>query len=138
LFLPLIKENYVLCIPDSNPLAQKDCIEIGDLSGEAFIHCPPCEAHQQSLSILNSSGEKWNTIANCQSKTEVLTLLMAGLGITFLPEYLVSGKEGFQIKAYSGPKQFREIGLSYAQKSLKNPKVAELIDYLSKHDLKFN
>ncbi len=137
LFLPLGKENYVLCVPDNNPLAKKDVIDINDLSGEPFIHCPPCEAHQQSLAILNNSGEKWNTVANCQSKNEVLTLLISGLGISFLPEFFVRGWKGFQVKECTGPKNFREIGLSYAQKSLKNPKVSELIDYLSNEEIRF-
>ena len=137
LFLPIGKENYVLCIPDDHYLANKDSIDINDLSGEPFIHCPPCEAHQQSLAILNNSGDKWNTIANCQTKTEVLTLLMSGLGITFLPEYFASGWSGFKVKAYTGPKNLREIGLSYARKSLNNSKVAELIDHFSKKETNF-
>ncbi|MCL3780915.1 LysR family transcriptional regulator [Prolixibacteraceae bacterium JC049] len=137
LFLPLQKENYVLCIPNNNPLIEKEVVNIEDLSGEPFIHCPPCEAHQQSLAILNNSGEKWNTVANCQSKNEVLTLLMAGLGITFLPEYFVKDWKGFQIKPHNGPQNFREIGLSYAQKSLKNDKIAQLIEYLSNNQLSF-
>ncbi|MCT4630093.1 LysR family transcriptional regulator [Winogradskyella sp.] len=135
LFLPLIKEDYVLCIPEHHPLSQKECIEISDLSGEPFIHCPPCEAHQQSLSILNNSGETWNTVANCQNKNEVLTLLMSGLGISFLPEFFVSGWAGFKIKPYNGPKYFREIGISYAQKSFKNPNIEILIHHFSNHTL---
>lgn len=138
LFLPLIKENYVLCIPNHNPLVKKEVIDINDLSDQPFIHCPPCEAHQQSLAILNNWGKKWNTVANCQNKNEVLTLLMSGLGITFLPEYFVKNWSGFEIKNYNGPKNFREIGLSYAQTSLKNPKVALLIDYFSKNGIAFN
>lgn len=137
LFLPLMKESYVLCVPNNNPLVEKDIIEIMDLSGEPFIHCPPCEAHQQSLAILNNSGEKWNTVANCQSKNEVLTLLMSGLGITFLPEYFVDSWKGFKVKDYNGPKNFREIGLSYARKNLKNSKVSELIEYLSNNEIDF-
>ncbi|MFK7000429.1 LysR family transcriptional regulator [Flavobacterium oreochromis] len=131
LFLPLLKENYVLCVPNNNPLVVKDFIEIKDLKDQPFIHCPPCEAHQQSLAILNNSGEKWNTIANCENKNEVLTLLMSGLGITFLPEIFVRNWTGFKIKKYNGPKNFREIGLSYPHGSLKNPQVSMLIEYLS-------
>jgi DNA-binding transcriptional LysR family regulator len=137
LFLPLGKESYVLCVPNNNPLINKDVIDINDLNGQPFIHCPPCEAHQQSLAILNNSGEKWNTVANCQSKNEVLTLMMSGLGITFLPENFVEGWDGFQVKAYNGPKNFREIGLSYARKSLKNAKIEQLIDHLSKDEIQF-
>ncbi|MCG8410377.1 MAG: LysR family transcriptional regulator [Bacteroidales bacterium] len=128
LFLPIWKENYVLCVPNNNPLAKKDEIDIDDLSNEPFIHCPPCEAHQQSLSILNNSGKKWNTVANCSSKTEVLSLLMAGLGITFLPEYFVKTWDGFKIKKFSGPKSYREIGLSYHKESLQNPAVKKIIE----------
>ncbi|TKG92821.1 LysR family transcriptional regulator [Puteibacter caeruleilacunae] len=134
LFLPLWKEDYVLCVPDNHPLVDKEVIEIKDLVGEPFIQCPPCEAHQQSLAILNSSGEKWNTVANCATKTEVLTLLIAGLGISFLPEYLAKGWDGFQIKQHNGPRNYREIGLSYAKKSLKNSAVTDIIDYLSNEE----
>ncbi|MBQ4915317.1 LysR family transcriptional regulator [Maribacter sp. MMG018] len=133
LFLPILKENYVLCVPENNPLSKKDSIKIKDLNGEPFIHCPPCEAHQQSLSILNNSGLKWNAVANCQSKNEVLTLLISGLGITFLPEFFVSDWTGFKVKKHDGPVNFREIGLSYAPKSLENSKISELIDYFSKN-----
>lgn len=136
LFLPLLKENYVLCLPDNNPLAEKEVIEIDDLKGQPFIHCPPCEAHQQSLAILNNTGNKWNTIASCQTKNEVLTLLMSGLGITFLPEYFVRGAAGFKIKNYNGPKNFREIGLSYAREHLENVNISALITYFSNNEIR--
>ncbi|WP_075601666.1 LysR family transcriptional regulator [Saccharicrinis aurantiacus] len=131
-FLPLWKENYVLCIPENHPLAEKDIIDLIDLKNQPFIHCPPCEAHQQSLSILNTTGDKWNTVANCATKTDVLTMLMAGLGISFLPEYLIEGAKGFVVKPYNGPKYYREIGLSYAKDSLNNPAVKQIIEHYSK------
>ncbi|PWA10497.1 LysR family transcriptional regulator [Flavobacterium laiguense] len=132
LFLSLWHEDYVLCIPDHHPLLEKEIIELSDLAKEDFIHCPPCEAHQQSFSILNNSGSKWNTVANCTTKTEVLTLLMAGLGITFLPEFFAKPWKGFQIKPYNGPKYYREIGFSYPKESLNNPAIAQLIALFSK------
>jgi len=134
IFLSLGKEEYVLCIPDGHPLSKKQVIEVEELGEEPFIHCPPCEAHQQTLAILNNNGKKWNTVANCQNKNEVLTLLISGLGITFLPEYFAKGWDGFQIKPYTGPKNFREIGVSYGQKSMKDPNISKLITALSKLD----
>lgn len=137
LFLPLGKEDYVLCIPNNNHLISHDEISLSDLSGEPFIHCPPCEAHQQCLSILNSSNAKWNTVANSSTKTEVLSLLMAGLGISFLPEQFARGWDGFQIKPFNGPKYYREIGLSYSKSNLKNKALSNLIELLSKDELNF-
>ncbi|MCG8474385.1 MAG: LysR family transcriptional regulator [Cytophagales bacterium] len=131
LFLPVWKDEYVLCVPDGNQLQDRERISFQDLKEQPFIHCPPCEAHQQTLSMLNDAGAKWNTAANCSTKTEVLSLLMAGLGITFLPESLVKHKQGFQIKAYDGPKNYREIGLSYARESLRNEAVKRLVQIFS-------
>lgn len=131
LFLPLWKEKYVLCVPDAHSLAKQEMIRIKDLAGEPFIHCPPCEAHQQSLSILNQSGEKWNTVANCETKTEVLSMLIAGLGITFLPEQLVKPWKGFKVKKHDGPVSYREIGLSYSKEALENPVVKQIVSLFS-------
>ncbi|AZQ65449.1 LysR family transcriptional regulator [Flammeovirga pectinis] len=131
IFLPLFREEYVLCVPNSHKLAAKDSIDNNDLIDVAFIHCPPCEAHQQCLSILNSSGAKWNTVANCSTKNEVLTLLIAGLGVTFLPKEFASGWEEFQIKKFNGPRFYREVGFSYAKESLKNPAIHQLIELFS-------
>ncbi|OSY88308.1 hypothetical protein WH52_05955 [Tenacibaculum holothuriorum] len=138
LFLPLWKEDYVLCIPNDNPLINKEIIELSDLEKETFIHCPPCEAHKQCLSILNNETNKMLTIANCSTKTETLTMLMAGLGVTFLPEAFVDGWYGFEIKKYNGPRYFREVGLAYPRKSLRNPAIAQIIEYFSKNELKTN
>ncbi|UTW62151.1 LysR family transcriptional regulator [bacterium SCSIO 12741] len=138
LFLPLWKENYVLCIPDGHHLLNKATIDLKDLEREAFIHCPPCEAHQQCLSILNHESNKMRTVANCSTKTETLTLLMAGLGVTFLPENFVDGWPGFEVKPFNGPQYFREVGLSYPRKSLGNLAIAKLIEHFSKNALKLN
>lgn len=137
LFLPLWKEDYVLCIPDGHHLLNKEIIDLKtDLKNVDFIHCPPCEAHKQCLSILNAENMSVSTVANCSTKTETLTLLMAGVGVTFLPKDFIDGWYGFETRPYIGPKYYREVGLSYARKSLNNPAVANIIDHFSKHGLK--
>ncbi|WP_237275438.1 LysR family transcriptional regulator [Tenacibaculum ovolyticum] len=138
LFLPLWKEDYVLCIPNGHHLLNKEIVTLKDLEKETFIHCPPCEAHQQCLSILNNETNKMITVANCSSKTETLTMLMAGLGVTFLPKAFVDGWYGFEVKKFKGPKYFREVGLSYPRKSLRNPAILKIIEYFSKNELKVN
>ena len=138
LFLPLWKEDYVLCIPNGNHLLSKESVELSDLENETFIHCPPCEAHKQCLSILNTENNKMVTVANCSSKTETLTMVMAGIGVTFLPEAFADGWYGFQVVPYEGPRYYREVGLAYPRKSLKNPAIAKIIDYFSKNELKTN
>ena len=137
LFLPLWKEKYVLCIPNGHALLAKEEIDlVEDLKNENFIHCPPCEAHKQCISILSVANEQVRTVGNCATKTETLSLLMAGLGLTFLPEYFIDGWYGFETRPYKGPAYFREVGLAYSRKSLENPAIAKMIDYFSKNTLK--
>ena len=139
LFLPIWKENYVLCIPNGHSLLEKDDIDlVEDLKGENFIHCPPCEAHKQCISILNFSNQTVNTVGNCSTKTETLTLLMAGLGLTFLPEYFIDGWYGFETRPYNGPVYYREVGLAYSRNSLQNPAIAKMVNHFSKNELKGN
>lgn len=138
LFLPLWKEDYVLCIPNGHHLLQKEVLDIEDIVQENFIHCPPCEAHRQCLSILGNGERPIHTIAHCSSKTETLTLLMAGMGITFLPEGFADGWYGFETRPYNGPKYFREVGLAYTRNSLNNPVVATIIEHFSKEELSIN
>lgn len=138
LFLPLWKEDYVLCIPDGHHLLKKQTIDLKtDLQDVDFIHCPPCEAHKQCLSILSAENTAVSTVANCSTKTETLTLLMAGIGITFLPKDFIDGWYGFETRPYIGPTYYREVGLSYARKSLNNPAISRIINHFSKHGLKY-
>ncbi|CAM1372719.1 LysR-type transcriptional regulator [Tenacibaculum litopenaei] len=132
LFQPLWKEAYVLCIPEGHALLKKDAIALQDLIGEPFIHCPPCEAHQQCLSLLNAQGEAPKTVANCHSKEEVLSLLMAGVGLTFLPEGLIDGWYGFEVRPFEGPVYHREVGIGYHRKSLQNPEIERLLQQFAK------
>ena len=130
LFVPMLKEPYVLCVPEKHPLAYTDVVNATDLAQQPFIHCPPCEAHQQCLSILDQVGDTWNTVANCDSKSEVLSLLIAGLGITFLPAYFIQGHSGFVVKPYKGASYYREIGLSYPNSSMQDPIIRELVEHV--------
>lgn len=139
LFLPLWKEDYVLCIPDKHPLLEKEVIDLQtDLQGELFLHCPACEAHGQCISILSAANQSFRTVANCESKMHLLAFLMAGVGLTFLPSKLVTNGHGFEVRPYIGPCYFREVGLAYPQRSLQNESIKQLLEYLSKHELRLS
>lgn len=136
LFLPLWTEDYLLCIPDGHPLLEKEVIDLStDLHNEKFLHCPACEAHGQCVSILSAAKQSFLTVANCETKTHLLSLLMAGLGLTFLPSGFLEGWPGFQTRPYIGPRYYREVGLAYSRRSLQNPAIAQIVDYFSTNKL---
>lgn len=127
LFLPLWEEDYVICIPENHPLADKDIIHLEDLHEQNFIECPPCEAHQQTMGLLARSQRMLNIVANADYKIQVLYLILAGVGISFLPTGLIENVKGVVTRPYSGQRMFRRIGLAYSSSAKPCPALEEIL-----------
>ncbi|MFM5400045.1 LysR family transcriptional regulator [Aeromonas veronii] len=133
IFLPLWEEDYVLCVPVDHPLASREKIELAELQYYDFIECPPCEAHQQTIGLLACDRLTLNLVAKAESKGLVMALVLAGVGISFLPDGLVEDEAGLCTLPVSGPRMFRRIGLCYPAHQTLNPALRELIPELAGH-----
>lgn len=131
IFLPLWEEEYVLCVPRGHPLADRARIELAELQHHDFIECPPCEAHQQTIGLLACDRLTLNLVAKAESKGLVMALVLAGVGISFLPDGLVEDEAGLCTLPVSGPRMFRRIGLCYPAHQTLNPALRELIPELA-------
>ncbi len=131
IFLPLWEEDYVLCVPVDHPLASRERIELAELQHYDFIECPPCEAHQQTIGLLACDRLTLNLVAKAESKGLVMALVLAGVGISFLPDGLVEDEAGLCTLPVSGPRMFRRIGLCYPAHQTLNPALRELIPELA-------
>ncbi|QXC34606.1 MULTISPECIES: LysR family transcriptional regulator [Aeromonas] len=131
IFLPLWEEDYVLCVPTGHPLASRPRIELAELQHHDFIECPPCEAHQQTIGLLACDRLTLNLVAKAESKGLVMSLVLAGVGISFLPDGLVEDEPGLQTLPVNGPRMFRRIGLCYPAHQTLNPALRELIPELA-------
>lgn len=131
IFLPLWEEDYVLCVPVDHPLASREKIELAELQHHDFIECPPCEAHQQTIGLLACDRLTLNLVAKAESKGLVMALVLAGVGISFLPDGLVEDEAGLCTLPVSGPRMFRRIGLCYPAHQTLNPALRELIPELA-------
>ena len=131
IFLPLWEEDYVLCVPVDHSLASRERIPLAELQHHDFIECPPCEAHQQTLGLLACDRLTLNLVAKAESKGLVMALVLAGVGISFLPDGLVEDEPGLRTVAVSGPRMFRRIGLCYPAHQTLNPALRDLIPELA-------
>ena len=127
----LTLEDYVLCVPVDHPLASRERIELAELQHYDFIECPPCEAHQQTIGLLACDRLTLNLVAKAESKGLVMALVLAGVGISFLPDGLVEDEAGLCTLPVSGPRMFRRIGLCYPAHQTLNPALRELIPELA-------
>jgi hypothetical protein len=64
---------------------------------------PPCEAHQQTIGLLACDRLTLNLVAKAESKGLVMALVLAGVGISFLPDGLVEDEAGLCTLPVSGP-----------------------------------
>lgn len=131
IFLPLWEEEYVLCVPRGHPLAGRARIELAELQHHDFIECPPCEAHQQTIGLLACDRLTLNLVAKAESKGLVMALVLAGVGISFLPDGLVEDEADLCTLPVSGPRMFRRIGLCYPAHQTLNPALRALIPELA-------
>ncbi|WP_395949311.1 LysR family transcriptional regulator [Aeromonas mytilicola subsp. aquatica] len=131
IFLPLWEEDYVLCVPVDHPLASRERIPLAELQHHDFIECPPCEAHQQTIGLLACDRLTLNLVAKAESKGLVMALVLAGVGISFLPDGLVEDEPGLRTVAVNGPRMFRRIGLCYPAHQTLNPALRDLIPELA-------
>ncbi|MGB6188495.1 MAG: LysR family transcriptional regulator [Aeromonas molluscorum] len=131
IFLPLWEEDYVLCVPANHPFARRERVELHELQDQDFIECPPCEAHQQTLGLLACDRLTLNLVAKAQSKGLVMALVLAGVGISFLPDGLVEDEPALRCVPLAGPRMFRRIGLCYPARQTLSPALVALIPELA-------
>ncbi|MCU7998748.1 LysR family transcriptional regulator [Shewanella sp. SM95] len=130
-FFPLWEEDYVLCFPKDHTLAQVDSLRPEQLNGFDFIECPPCEAHQQTIGLLACSNMSLNLVAKAESKSLVMSLVLAGFGVSFLPDGLIEDEPRLKQVKFDGPRMFRRIGLCYPSHQAVAPTLATLLRYLA-------
>lgn len=131
IFLPIWDENYVLCMLPDHPLASQQAVEPHQLHQYDFIECPPCEAHQQTIGLLACDGLAVNLVAKAEHKTQVMHLVQAGLGISFLPTGVLEAATTLVTVPMKGPRMFRRLGLCYPSNKTLNPALVEVVKVLS-------
>ncbi|WP_036830843.1 LysR family transcriptional regulator substrate-binding protein, partial [Photobacterium sanctipauli] len=133
IFLPLWDEDYVLCMLPEHPLAQHSTVRPEQLHQHDFIECPPCEAHQQTIGLLACDGLAVNLVAKAEHKTQVMHLVQAGFGISFLPTGVLETANRLVTVPLEGPRMFRRLGLCYPSNKTLNPALAAAVKALSQY-----
>jgi DNA-binding transcriptional LysR family regulator len=131
IFLPIWEEDYVLCMLPDHPLASQQVVEPHQLHQYDFIECPPCEAHQQTIGLLACDGLAVNLVAKAEHKTQVMHLVQAGLGISFLPTGVLEAATTLVTVPMKGPRMFRRLGLCYPSNKTLNPALIEVVKVLN-------
>ncbi len=85
----VIREPFVLAIPDSHPLLRKRAIQLADLSGNPLIMYSPLWDplfHSLLTALFQNSGLNPNIVQHVTQVHSVLALVQAGIGIGLVPQ----------------------------------------------------
>lgn len=135
IFTPLWEEDYQVCLPLDHPLAGEAKITAKMLHDHPFIECPPCEAHQQTMGILAGEGMELNISCRAEHKGQVLQLIRAGYGISFLPLGVAEYGPDILTRPFDGPRMFRRIGLTHRAGGRDESPMARLVGILDRRNL---
>lgn len=126
-WIPLWEEDYVLCMRPDHPLAKKQFVLPEELHEFDFIECPPCEAHQQTIGLLACSDLRMNIVASGEHKSQVMHLVQAGFGISFLPDGVLESGYDLVTVPLKAPRMFRRIGLTYPADKTTSDVVSDVV-----------
>ncbi len=109
--MPLFRERFVVAMSPDHPLACKDAVTMRDLHGQRYLSRANCEyaEYLRGLRLALGDVELHHKYAS-ERDDWVQSMAMAGLGITYLPEFSVS-VPGLVTRRLSDPEVFRTIKL---------------------------
>jgi len=127
----LYEESFTLALPNAHPLAERATIKLPDLKGHTLLlledgHC----LRDQALEVCSRVDVREAEDFRATSLETLRQMVIAGLGITLLPELAVDGpfgsQRGLTIRPFAKPAPSRTVGAVWRKSSTRTAAIREL------------
>jgi LysR family hydrogen peroxide-inducible transcriptional activator len=131
----LYEEAFTLAVPNQHPLSAKTTVKIQDLKGQTLLlledgHC----LRDQALEVCSRIDVKEAEDFRATSLETLRQMVVAGLGVTLLPETAVESPFGSQrglcIRHFAKPAPTRTVGAVWRKTSTRGAAIAAVCDVL--------
>jgi LysR family transcriptional regulator, hydrogen peroxide-inducible genes activator len=131
----LYKEEFTVALPNSNPLAQKTSIRISDLKGQTLLlledgHC----LRDQALEVCSRVDIREAEDFRATSLETLRHMVVAGLGVTLMPELAVESpfgsQRGLTIRQFTKPAPTRTVGAVWRKSSTRVEAIGGVCDVI--------
>jgi LysR family hydrogen peroxide-inducible transcriptional activator len=131
----LYEEAFTLAVPNDHPLAAKTVIRIPDLKGQTLLlledgHC----LRDQALEICSRIEIREAEDFRATSLETLRQMVVAGLGITLLPETAVESpfgsQRGLTVRQFAKPAPSRKVGAVWRKSSTRSQAISAVCDVL--------
>lgn len=86
---PLYEERYVVVLPPGHRAETRDTVRLADLAGQPYIDRLCCEMREQVAALCTSREVSLYASYRTEREDWVQSLVVAGVGFAFMPEYSV-------------------------------------------------
>lgn len=133
----LYEEAFTLAVPNGHPLAARPSIRVADLGGHTLLlledgHC----LRDQALEVCSRIEVRESEDFRATSLETLRQMVVAGLGITLLPELAVESPFGSQrgmvVRQFAKPAPTRVVGAVWRKSSTRSAAIAALCEVLAK------
>jgi LysR family transcriptional regulator, hydrogen peroxide-inducible genes activator len=131
----LYEEAFTVALPTHHPLAAKTTIKVQDLKGQTLLlledgHC----LRDQALEVCSRVDVREAEDFRATSLETLRQMVVAGLGITLLPEMAVEppygSQRGLAIRQFGNPKPSRTVGAVWRKSSTREAAIAAVCDVM--------
>lgn len=131
----LYDEAFTVALPNDHPLTARSTIRIQDLKGQTLLlledgHC----LREQALEVCSRIDVREAEDFRATSLETLRQMVVAGLGITLLPELAVESPFGAQrgvtVREFSKPAPRRTVGAVWRKSSTRTAAIAAVCDIL--------
>jgi LysR family transcriptional regulator, hydrogen peroxide-inducible genes activator len=131
----LYQENFTVALPNNHPLAAKTNIKVQDLKGHTLLlledgHC----LRDQALEVCSRVDVKEAEDFRATSLETLRQMVVAGLGITLLPEMAVESpfgsQRGLTIRQFAKPAPSRTVGAVWRKTTTRAAAIGALCDVI--------
>jgi LysR family hydrogen peroxide-inducible transcriptional activator len=132
----LYTEAFTVALPNNHPLAQKSSIKLPDLRGQTLLlledgHC----LREQALEVCSRVDVREVEDFRATSLETLRQMVVAGLGITLLPELAVESpfgsQRGLTIREFAKPAPTRTVGAVWRRSSTRSAAIGAVCDILA-------
>src|ERR1700690_3398777 len=134
----LYREAFTVALPNNHPLAQRSSIKTADLKGQTLLlledgHC----LRDQALEVCSRVDVREPEDFRATSLETLRQMVMAGLGITLMPEFAVDppfgSQRGLTVRPFGKPLPMRTVGAVWRKTSTRSAAIDAVCDVV--HDV---
>jgi DNA-binding transcriptional LysR family regulator len=130
--VPLYRERFMVAFSGGHRFERKNAVSFAETDGESYLLRINCEYKDELAEHRRRSGATLNRSWSSEREDWIQTMVAAGFGICFLPEYS-PWVPGVLTRPLNEPEIAREVSLAYIAGRRFSPAVATFVNALKRY-----